>query len=36
MAKIRGAVVVDVEACKGCSVCVVACPSQVLDLAKEV
>jgi 2-oxoglutarate ferredoxin oxidoreductase subunit delta len=36
MAKIRGAVVVDVEGCKGCGVCVPACPSDVLDLAKEV
>jgi 2-oxoglutarate ferredoxin oxidoreductase subunit delta len=36
MAKIRGAVVVDIEGCKGCGVCVPACPSDVLDLAKEV
>ncbi len=36
MAKIRGAVVVDIEGCKGCGVCVVACPSSVLNLAKEV
>ncbi|HNT42594.1 MAG: 4Fe-4S dicluster domain-containing protein [Bacteroidales bacterium] len=36
MAKIRGAIVVDVERCKGCSLCVVACPSSVIALAKEV
>lgn len=36
MAKIRGAVVVDVEKCKGCSLCVVACPTNVLALAHEV
>ncbi len=36
MAKIRGAVVVDVEGCKGCGVCIPACPQDVLDLAKEV
>ena len=36
MAKIRGAVVVDIEKCKGCDLCVVACPTKVLSLAKEV
>ena len=36
MAKIRGAVVVDIEGCKGCGVCTVACPAKVLALAKEV
>lgn len=36
MAKVRGAIQVDVEKCKGCSLCVVACPSSVIALAKEV
>ena len=27
MAKIKGAVVVNTERCKGCNLCVVACPS---------
>lgn len=36
MAKIKGAVVVDTERCKGCDLCVVACPSKVLALSKEV
>ena len=36
MAKIKGAVVVDTERCKGCDLCVVACPSKVLALAKDV
>ncbi len=37
MAKIIGAVTVNEERCKGCNLCVVACPSQVLELqAKEV
>jgi 2-oxoglutarate ferredoxin oxidoreductase subunit delta len=36
MAKFRGAVAVDREKCKGCELCVVACPSKVLALAKEV
>lgn len=30
MAKIRGAVVVDKELCKGCGLCIVACPAKVL------
>lgn len=37
MAKIHGAVVVDTERCKGCDLCVVACPADVLRLkSKEV
>ncbi|HNW50593.1 MAG TPA: 4Fe-4S binding protein [Prolixibacteraceae bacterium] len=36
MAKARGAVVVDKEKCKGCKLCVVACPYDVLSLHKEV
>lgn len=36
MAKIRGAVVVNIERCKGCNLCVVSCPTQVLELKKEV
>ena len=32
MAKIKGAIVVDTERCKGCNLCVVACPCQVLAL----
>jgi 2-oxoglutarate ferredoxin oxidoreductase subunit delta len=36
MAKIKGTVVIDTERCKGCDLCVVACPSDVLELAKEV
>ena len=36
MAKIKGTVVIDKERCKGCDLCVVACPVQVLALAGEV
>jgi len=36
MAKIKGAVLVDINRCKGCGLCVDACPSQVLALAREV
>lgn len=35
MAK-KGDVVIDIEKCKGCQLCVVACPNKVLDLAHEV
>ncbi|MDE6450596.1 MAG: 4Fe-4S binding protein [Muribaculaceae bacterium] len=33
MAKVSGTVVIDVERCKGCDLCVVACPVDVLSLA---
>jgi 2-oxoglutarate ferredoxin oxidoreductase subunit delta len=36
MAKIKGAIVVDTERCKGCNLCAVACPLDILALAKEV
>jgi len=36
MAKVKGSVIVDIERCKGCDLCVVACPTEVLELAKEV
>ena len=37
MAKIKGAVIIDQQRCKGCDLCVVACPTNVLQLqSKEV
>lgn len=36
MAKIKGTIIVDTERCKGCEVCVVACPQKVLSLKREV
>ncbi|MDR1330823.1 MAG: 4Fe-4S dicluster domain-containing protein [Tannerella sp.] len=37
MAKVKGAVAVDGERCKGCELCIVACPCEVLKLhAREV
>ena len=36
MSKVKGAVVIDIEACKGCDLCVVACPTDVLILDKQV
>ena len=32
MAKVRGTIEVDVQRCKGCNLCVVACPTKVLEL----
>lgn len=36
MAKIKGAIVVDIERCKGCNLCVVSCPENVISLSREV
>ena len=36
MAKIKGVVVVNTDRCKGCSLCVVACPLHVLTLTPKV
>ncbi len=36
MAKVRGAIVVDVEKCKGCELCEVACPFDVISMIKQV
>ncbi|MDR1681147.1 MAG: 4Fe-4S dicluster domain-containing protein [Prevotellaceae bacterium] len=33
---LKGAIVVDTTKCKGCSVCAVNCPTQVIALSKEV
>lgn len=35
MAKVIGTVVIDRERCKGCDLCVVACPFNVLTLASK-
>ena len=36
MAKITGDIVVDKERCKGCEVCLAACPVQSIGMSKEV
>ncbi|MBE9491419.1 MAG: ferredoxin family protein [Bacteroidetes bacterium] len=36
MAKVKGAIVVDIERCKGCAVCIGACPAEVIDMSTEV
>ena len=36
MAKVKGSVIINTERCKGCELCIIACPSDVLVLEKEV
>ena len=36
MAKMKGAIVVDTTRCKGCSLCIVACPCKVIEMAGKV
>jgi len=36
MAKIKGQIVIDVERCKGCEVCIPACPNSVIELSLKV
>lgn len=36
MAKVQGTIVVDIERCKGCGVCVANCPVDVLSLNSQV
>lgn len=36
MAKVKGAIVVDIERCKGCEVCIDSCPTSVIRMAPDV
>lgn len=36
MAKVKGAIVVNIEKCKGCEVCIPACPTSVISITKDV
>ena len=36
MANVRGAVKFDVETCKGCELCIDACPQESIALSKEI
>ncbi len=35
MSKIKGAIVVNTDRCKGCQLCVVACPQEVIAIAQK-
>lgn len=36
MAKAKGDIVIDVEKCKGCELCVSTCPEEVILMSKDV
>lgn len=36
MAKVRGDIIIDIEKCKGCELCSVACPQETLELSKKI
>ena len=36
MAKIKGAIVVDIDGCKGCELCITACSIEVISLSDNV
>lgn len=36
MAKVIGTIVVEIQKCKGCGICVTACPQDVIQLSNDV
>lgn len=36
MAKVKGDIVVEIEKCKGCELCIVACPEQTIGLSDKI
>lgn len=36
MAKVQGTVKINIETCKGCELCVVACPQESLGMSKDI
>lgn len=36
MAKVKGAIVVNTETCKGCEVCIPVCPEKVIGMSSDV
>ncbi len=35
MAKVKGDILIDIEKCKGCEICTVACPQSTLALSRK-
>ncbi len=36
MAKVKGAIIVDNEVCKGCEICIPVCPEDVIRMSSDV
>jgi 2-oxoglutarate ferredoxin oxidoreductase subunit delta len=36
MAKIRGSIVIDIDRCKGCEICMVTCPTGTIKMSDQV
>ncbi len=36
MAKVKGDILINIEKCKGCELCAVACPQETLELSREI
>lgn len=36
MAKVKGAIEIDIDKCKGCELCIPACPTEVISLSDDV
>ena len=36
MAKVKGDIIIDIEKCKGCELCVDACPQESLEHSREI
>lgn len=36
MAKAKGEIIIDIEKCKGCELCIEACPQETLDKSRQV
>lgn len=36
MAKVKGDILIDIEKCKGCELCAVACPQDALKLSQKI
>ena len=36
MAKVKGDILIDIEKCKGCELCSVACPQESLELSRKI